>query len=56
MQFTINRNLFLENLNNAMRAISDNGDANADNDFDKFVKEVGAKAAKLISDYVEKMN
>lgn len=40
----------------AMRAISDNGDANADNDFDKFVKEVGAKAAKLISDYVEKMN
>ena len=39
-----------------MRAISDNGDANADNDFDKFVKEVGAKAAKLISDYVEKMN
>ena len=40
----------------AMRAISDNGDANADNDFDKFVKEGGAKAAKLISDYVEKMN
>ncbi len=40
----------------AIRAISDNGDENADNDFDKFVKEVGAKAAKLICDYVEKMN
>lgn len=40
----------------AIRAISDNGDESADNDFDKFVKEVGAKAAKLICDYVEKMN
>lgn len=40
----------------AIRAISDNGDENADNDFDKFVKEVGAKAAKLICDYIEKMN
>lgn len=38
----------------AIRAISDNGDANADNDFDKFVKEVGAKAANVISSYLEK--
>lgn len=37
----------------AIRAISDNGDANADNDFDKFVKEVGAKAASVISSYLE---
>ena len=40
----------------AMRAISDNGDGSANEDFDTFVKKVGAKAAKLISDYVEKMN
>lgn len=37
----------------AIRAISDNGDANADNDFDKFVKEVGAKAASIIASYLE---
>lgn len=40
----------------AMRAISDNGDENADNDFDSFVKKVGAKAAKLICDYIEGMD
>lgn len=40
----------------AMRAISDNGDDNADDDFDAFVKKVGAKAAKLICDYVENLN
>lgn len=40
----------------ALRAISDNGDSEADNDFEKFVKEVGAKAAKLICDYIEKMS
>lgn len=40
----------------AMRAISDNGDGSAGEDFDIFVKKVGAKAAKLITDYVEKMN
>ncbi|WP_297819289.1 5'-methylthioadenosine/adenosylhomocysteine nucleosidase [uncultured Lactobacillus sp.] len=37
----------------AMRAISDNGDENADNDFDKFVQEVGQKAAEVISSYLE---
>ncbi len=37
----------------AIRAISDNGDSNADDDFDKFVKEVGAKAATVISSYLE---
>ena len=36
----------------AMRAISDNGDGSANEDFDVFVKKVGAKAAKLISDYI----
>lgn len=40
----------------AMRAISDNGDENADEDFDTFVKKVGAKAAKLICEYVEEIN
>ena len=40
----------------AIRAISDNGDGSASEDFDVFVKKVGAKAAKLISDYLEKMN
>ncbi|MBD5431559.1 MAG: 5'-methylthioadenosine/adenosylhomocysteine nucleosidase [Lactobacillus sp.] len=40
----------------AMRAISDNGDDNADDDFDAFVKKVGTKAAKLICDYVENLN
>lgn len=40
----------------AMRAISDNGDENADEDFDSFVKKVGAKAAKLICEYVEGIN
>ena len=39
----------------AMRAISDNGDENADEDFDSFVKKVGAKAAKLICNYVEEL-
>lgn len=37
----------------ALRAISDNGDENADNDFVAFVKEVGAKAAELIVDYLK---
>ena len=37
----------------AIRAISDNGDANADNDFDKFVNEDGAKAASIIASYLE---
>lgn len=36
-----------------LRAISDNGDESADNDFDAFVKEVGAKAAKLIVNYLK---
>ena len=40
----------------AMRAISDNGDGSASEDFDVFVKKVGAKAAELITNYVEKMN
>ncbi|MBD5430066.1 5'-methylthioadenosine/adenosylhomocysteine nucleosidase [Lactobacillus sp.] len=37
----------------AVRAISDNGDENADEDFDVFVKEVGQKAATVISSYLE---
>lgn len=37
----------------ALRAISDNGDENADSDFVAFVKEVGAKAAELIVDYLK---
>ena len=40
----------------AVRAISDNGDEDANDDFEAFVKKVGAKAAELISNYVEKMN
>ena len=40
----------------AMRAISDNGDEDANEDFDAFVKKVGAKAAKLICDYVEEID
>lgn len=40
----------------AMRAISDNGDEDANEDFESFVKKVGAKAAKLICDYVEKID
>lgn len=40
----------------AMRAISDNGDKDANESFDKFAEKVGAKAAKLICDYIEKMN
>lgn len=39
----------------AIRAISDNGDQEAEDDFAQFVKEVGAEAAKLICDYIEKM-
>lgn len=38
----------------ALRAISDNGDENADDDFESFVREVGAKAANIISSYLEK--
>ena len=38
----------------ALRAISDNGDEGADEDFDTFVKEVGQKAATIISSYLEK--
>lgn len=37
----------------ALRAISDNGDENADEDFVAFVKEVGQKAAEIISSYLE---
>lgn len=40
----------------ALRAISDNGDEQADSDFANFVKEVGAKAARLICDYIGEMN
>ncbi|WEV71532.1 5'-methylthioadenosine/adenosylhomocysteine nucleosidase [Lactobacillus sp. ESL0785] len=40
----------------AMRAISDNGNDDANSDFDQFAKKVGAKAAKLICAYLEKMN
>ena len=39
----------------ALRAISDNGDEDANEDFDQFVQKVGAKAAKLICTYLEKM-
>ncbi|WEV40595.1 5'-methylthioadenosine/adenosylhomocysteine nucleosidase [Lactobacillus sp. ESL0681] len=39
----------------ALRAISDNGDQEADGDFDHFAQEVGAKAAKLICKYLKKM-
>lgn len=40
----------------ALRAISDNGDGQAGEDFDVFVKKVGAQAASLICEYLEKMN
>lgn len=40
----------------AMRAISDNGDDDANEDFDHFAQKVGAKAAKLICAYLEEMN
>ncbi|RMC39864.1 MULTISPECIES: 5'-methylthioadenosine/adenosylhomocysteine nucleosidase [unclassified Lactobacillus] len=40
----------------AIRAISDNGDDSANEDFDKFAQKVGAKAAKIICAYIEKMN
>ncbi|MCO6532664.1 5'-methylthioadenosine/adenosylhomocysteine nucleosidase [Lactobacillus sp.] len=40
----------------AMRAISDNGDNDANEDFDHFAQKVGAKAAKLICAYLEEMN
>lgn len=36
-----------------LRAISDNGDQNANFNFDQFVAEVGQKAAKLVTDYLE---
>lgn len=40
----------------ALRAISDNGNDDANEDFDQFAQKVGAKAAKLICAYLEKMN
>ncbi|MDF7668426.1 5'-methylthioadenosine/adenosylhomocysteine nucleosidase [Lactobacillus sp. ESL0703] len=40
----------------ALRAISDNGNDDANEDFDEFAQKVGAKAAKLICAYLEKMN
>lgn len=36
-----------------LRAISDNGDQNANFNFDQFVAEVGQKAAQLVVDYLE---
>ena len=36
----------------ALRAISDNGDEDADNDFAAFVRKVGAQAAELIVEYL----
>lgn len=39
-----------------MRAISDNGDEDANESFEQFAKEVGAKAAKLICNYLEKID
>lgn len=40
----------------ALRAISDNGNGQAGEDFDVFVEKVGAQAAQLISEYLEKMS
>ncbi|BDR60410.1 5'-methylthioadenosine/adenosylhomocysteine nucleosidase [Lactobacillus xylocopicola] len=40
----------------ALRAISDNGDDGANEDFDRFAQKVGAQAAKLICAYIEKMS
>ena len=40
----------------ALRAISDNGNQDANEDFDQFAQKVGAKAAKIICTYIEKMN
>lgn len=40
----------------AVRAISDNGNGQAGEDFDVFVEKVGAQAAQLISEYLEKMS
>ena len=40
----------------ALRAISDNGNQDANEDFDHFAQKVGAKAAKIICTYIEKMN
>ncbi len=37
----------------ALRAISDNGDENADDDFVAFVKKVGAKAADMIVNFLQ---
>lgn len=37
----------------ALRAISDNGDENADDDFAAFVKKVGAKAADMIVNFLQ---
>ena len=40
----------------ALRAISDNGNQDANEDFNQFAQKVGAKAAKIICTYIEKMN
>lgn len=37
----------------AMRSISDNGDDNANFDFEAFAKQAGEKSAKVISKYIE---
>lgn len=37
----------------ALRAISDNGDENADDDFATFVKKAGAKAADMIVNFLQ---
>lgn len=39
-----------------MRAISDNGDEDANESFDAFAQKVGAKVAKVICEYIEEMN
>lgn len=39
----------------ALRAISDNGDENADDDFAAFVKKVGAKAADMIVNFLQEV-
>lgn len=36
-----------------LRAVSDNGDADANMNFDQFVEEVGAKAAQLIVEFLQ---
>lgn len=39
-----------------LRAISDNGNQDANEDFDHFAQKVGAKAAQTICTYIEKMD